>query len=388
MRPWRPARVSASSLLTRSTTLKKRPRAPRRMQARAIAMAAWLLPVPVPPIRTALRWCSRKSPPARSRTSISFTAAASKSKSSMSLASGSLAIVIWYLIERACLLVDLGNQKVADDPLWLMLPFSRRWRRSRHRRRRMPKSLSSPMASRTWERLHQIALLRLSYRVQSGDRRAGQPQRLWRHDRDRRVRIAAARQNVQDHVGGMDALAQRLDASGLDRGKPVRSARRRGSPPSADRRPRAARSFRRTRSMAAGNTQCLNGGAVAERAGLAGQHRHVVPGIVDCPRPGRRRARAHRRRGRPGAARCGRHRPAPPPADRRRWPRPSTCCYRSARGRSWTPKPAPHGSRRIGRDRARGSPSRPRTPPRSSCRRSPDGPGPSPGRRTGRSASR
>ena len=36
------------------------------------------------------------------RTSVSFTTAASKSKSSMSLASGSLAMVIWYLIERAC----------------------------------------------------------------------------------------------------------------------------------------------------------------------------------------------------------------------------------------------------------------------------------------------
>jgi hypothetical protein len=41
MRPCRPARPSASSLLTRSTTLKKRPRAPAWMQARAIAIAIW-----------------------------------------------------------------------------------------------------------------------------------------------------------------------------------------------------------------------------------------------------------------------------------------------------------------------------------------------------------
>ena len=34
MRPWRSARASASSLLTRSTALKKRPRLPARMQAR------------------------------------------------------------------------------------------------------------------------------------------------------------------------------------------------------------------------------------------------------------------------------------------------------------------------------------------------------------------
>ena len=40
MRPWRPARVSASSWLTRSTVLKKRPRRPARMQLRAMAMTA------------------------------------------------------------------------------------------------------------------------------------------------------------------------------------------------------------------------------------------------------------------------------------------------------------------------------------------------------------
>lgn len=47
--------LAASSLLTRSTTLKNRPRAPSRMQARAIAMAKWVLPVPVPPTITTLR---------------------------------------------------------------------------------------------------------------------------------------------------------------------------------------------------------------------------------------------------------------------------------------------------------------------------------------------
>jgi hypothetical protein len=41
-------------------------------------------------------------PPARSRTSVSLIGVPSKAKSSMSLAKGSLAIVIWYLIERAC----------------------------------------------------------------------------------------------------------------------------------------------------------------------------------------------------------------------------------------------------------------------------------------------
>ena len=47
-------RASASSSFTRSTTLKKRPRAAPRMQARAMPTARWVLPVPVPPIRTEL----------------------------------------------------------------------------------------------------------------------------------------------------------------------------------------------------------------------------------------------------------------------------------------------------------------------------------------------
>ena len=61
----------------------------------------WVLPVPVPPTRTTLRWWARKPPPARSRTRVSLIGVVSKAKSSISLASGSLARVIWYLIERA-----------------------------------------------------------------------------------------------------------------------------------------------------------------------------------------------------------------------------------------------------------------------------------------------
>src|SRR6516225_7486837 len=71
------------------------------MQARAMAIARCDLPVPVPPISTALRCSARKPPLARSRTSASLTGVLVKSKSSMSLASGSLAMVSWYLIERA-----------------------------------------------------------------------------------------------------------------------------------------------------------------------------------------------------------------------------------------------------------------------------------------------
>src|SRR5258706_6787120 len=96
------------------------------MQLRPIAIARWFLPLPVPPINTALRCSAINPPPARSRTSVSLIGVPSNWKSSRSLASGSLAMVSWYLIERALLLVDLGSEQVADDALRLMLAFDGR----------------------------------------------------------------------------------------------------------------------------------------------------------------------------------------------------------------------------------------------------------------------
>jgi hypothetical protein len=54
-----------------------------------------------------------------------------------------------------------------------------------------------------------------------GDRRVPEPQRVGRHDRHRRSRIAPAREDVEDHVSRMDALGERLMAGGLDRRQPV-----------------------------------------------------------------------------------------------------------------------------------------------------------------------
>jgi hypothetical protein len=50
----------------------------------AMAMARWLLPVPVPPMSTALRCSVRKAPPARLRTSASLIGVSLKTKSSIS----------------------------------------------------------------------------------------------------------------------------------------------------------------------------------------------------------------------------------------------------------------------------------------------------------------
>jgi hypothetical protein len=57
---------------------------------------------PVPPTRTMLRCWARKPPAARSRTRVSLMGVASNWNASRSLAVGSLAILSWYLIERAC----------------------------------------------------------------------------------------------------------------------------------------------------------------------------------------------------------------------------------------------------------------------------------------------
>ncbi len=72
------------------------------MQARAIAIARCVLPVPVPPTSTTLRWLARKLPEARSRTRPSLIGVSAKVKSAISFASGIRAIVIWYLMDRAC----------------------------------------------------------------------------------------------------------------------------------------------------------------------------------------------------------------------------------------------------------------------------------------------
>jgi hypothetical protein len=55
-----------------------------------------------PPISTALRCSAMNLPLVRSRTSASLIGVPVKSNSSRSLASGSFAIVSWYLIERVC----------------------------------------------------------------------------------------------------------------------------------------------------------------------------------------------------------------------------------------------------------------------------------------------
>jgi hypothetical protein len=60
-----------------------------------------------------------KPPAARSLTSVWLIGVPSNWKSAMSLASGSLAMVSWYLIDRACFSLISALSRVADDALGL-----------------------------------------------------------------------------------------------------------------------------------------------------------------------------------------------------------------------------------------------------------------------------
>ena len=71
--------------------MKKRPLARLRMTAEATAMHRWVLPVPVPPMKIALRLASRKVPVASSRTCPSSIGVSAKVNVSISLRTGNLA---------------------------------------------------------------------------------------------------------------------------------------------------------------------------------------------------------------------------------------------------------------------------------------------------------
>src|ERR1700738_1241164 len=87
------------------------------MQLLGIAMARCVLPVPVPPTRTALRCWAMKPPPARSLTSVWLMGVPSNWKSSRrQFGDGEL------VLDRASLLlVDLGVEQVSDNALGFVL---------------------------------------------------------------------------------------------------------------------------------------------------------------------------------------------------------------------------------------------------------------------------
>src|ERR1051326_2182268 len=261
MRPCRPPRVSASSRLTR-----------------AMAIARWLLPVPVPPTSTALRWLARKVPAARSRTSPSLMGVPANSNSASSLASGSFAIVSWYLIERACfsaISALRSSPMIRCTGCWRFSPSAT----SSSKAARMPASCRVPIISIiSWRSMGRPPQAVVSGAVRG--RLMPQAQRVGGEDRQRRCRRTEPDQNVEDHIARMDALAQGGRTGGLDRRHAVGQDGGQdidhlpvtiggGGEPGAH----AAKAAR--------EHPVLEGSTVPERPRLAGQHGNIVPGVID-----------------------------------------------------------------------------------------------------------
>ena len=78
-------------LVDEADKIEEAPLARVRMTAEATAMARWVLPVPVPPMKMALRLASRKAPVASSRTWSASTGVSTKTNVSRSLRTGNLA---------------------------------------------------------------------------------------------------------------------------------------------------------------------------------------------------------------------------------------------------------------------------------------------------------
>ena len=94
-----------------------------------------------------------------------------------------------------------------------------------------------------------------------------QRQRGRREDRGGRAGIALASEDVEDDVGGVDAVSDRLGAGDFDRRQPV--GEHRGE--DVDHLPiavAAPASLRRTRSIAAGRIQSLKGAPLRKAPGL------------------------------------------------------------------------------------------------------------------------
>src|SRR5271165_2375126 len=279
MRPWRPARDSASSWLTRSTVVKKRPRNPARMQLRAMAMARCVLPVPVPPTRTTLRCWAMKPPAARSRTRASLIGVFLKVKSPTSLASGSLATVSWYLTERACFSEISAFRRSPTKRCRLMLALDRCGERfvvgAPH-----PIELEAAHHIEDFGSSHELRAPELIVAGAVGRRRMEQTQRGRRLDWLQWPWVALASQNVEDDVGGMDALGERLNASRLNRGQSVGEHRGEDFDHLAvavvGPGELAPHAIERRRQY-----PVLERCPIAQSAGLARQNRHVMPGIID-----------------------------------------------------------------------------------------------------------
>ena len=114
-----------------------------------------------------------------------------------------------------------------------------------------------------------------------------QCQRGGREDRDRRAGIALAGEDVENDIGGMNAVGDRFRTSRLDRRQPVGEHRGENvdhlTIAIVDAGELAPHALHRGRQY-----PVFEGRTVAQRTRLAGEHRHVVPRIVDRPATAKR----------------------------------------------------------------------------------------------------
>ena len=108
-----------------------------------------------------------------------------------------------------------------------------------------------------------------------------QPQRLRGQDADRRLRVAFARQDVEDDVGGVDTLIKGFAAGRFDARQAVGEDSRENGHHLSIAVVRVVQ-FVPHPLQVCRQQPVLERRAVPQRPRLAGQHRNIMPGIVEA----------------------------------------------------------------------------------------------------------
>ena len=145
----------------------------------------------------------------------------------------------------------------------------------------MPVELEGAHGGENFRSFHQTALLQAVVTGTVGHGFMTKFQGIRRRDGQRLNDLSMTRQDVQDHIGGVDTFIERFRASGLDGWQTI--AQYRGE--DLDHLPVAIIAPAKLLpdpGQAGRQNPVLERCAVTKRTGLAGEHRPIVPGIVDC----------------------------------------------------------------------------------------------------------
>ena len=179
-------------------------------------MHRWVLPVPVPPMKIALRLASRKAPVASSRTCPSSTGCIGEDELVQIFENRELGAAD-AIADRARLAVrTFGPDQAGDERINLIAPgktFAGNSHRSWHACRRA--------SVRSWlPESHGVPSGDLPYAVVAATIGHGfdlQAKRIGRGDAGRHCGLSPARQHGQDHIAASDAGIQCFGAGGIDR---------------------------------------------------------------------------------------------------------------------------------------------------------------------------